>query len=312
MSDVQDRGVDPLPQVLQEPEDLGLGRDVERGCGFVRDHEGRLAGQCHGDHHTLLHPAAELVRVLAIHLHRFGDPDEPEQVEDVAPCLLLDGPHQEGADNREQQEEPIQAAAKQVVQFGPRSEWRTGREPEFDRSFAPGHGSHVGEHDAERSSRARPQQISNGRPQVLGGHQAASFVPLSPSIWGGTEVELKGLFAGRDACEGRQASCGRILVRIEQIDCSLAEGLPRKTGPFPRDVGLFHGIETLEKTGPPTVGPARATGEPLESLDSLVDAEARGIDEGVYLVGSQARAGGQAGDDAIPLRRVQGHDSLAE
>ena len=78
--------------------------------------------------------------------------------------------------------------------------------------------------------------------------------------------------AGRDAGEGRQALCDRILVRIEQVDCSLAEGLPRKTGPFPRDVGLFHGIETLEKTGPPTVGPARATGEPLESLDSLVDA----------------------------------------
>src|SRR3989440_3015675 len=56
VGDVEDRGVDPFLQVLQEPENLGLGRDVERGRGFVRNHEGGLAGQCHGDHHTLLHP----------------------------------------------------------------------------------------------------------------------------------------------------------------------------------------------------------------------------------------------------------------
>jgi len=77
-------------------------------------------------------------------------------------------------------------------------------------------------------------------------------------------------------------------------------------------VGLFQRVEALQEPSPPTVGFPRAAGEPLESLDPFVDAEARGIDEGVHLVGSKARAAGQVDHDAIPLRRVQGHDGLAE
>ena len=50
-------------QLLEQRQDLGLDRDVERGRGLVGDEEPGLAGQRHRDGHPLPLPAGELVRV---------------------------------------------------------------------------------------------------------------------------------------------------------------------------------------------------------------------------------------------------------
>ena len=53
---------DSVDGAAHEVEDLGLDRDVQRRGRLVGDEELRVAGEGHGDHHALAHPAAELVR----------------------------------------------------------------------------------------------------------------------------------------------------------------------------------------------------------------------------------------------------------
>ena len=55
--------------------DLGLDGDVERGGRFVGDEDVRPTGKRHGDHRPLLHPAAQLVRVIPHPLARIDNAD---------------------------------------------------------------------------------------------------------------------------------------------------------------------------------------------------------------------------------------------
>ena len=52
-------------QLLDQLQNLRLDRDVQRGRRLVGDHELRVAGQGHGDHHALAHAARQLVGILA-------------------------------------------------------------------------------------------------------------------------------------------------------------------------------------------------------------------------------------------------------
>ena len=61
VSDEHDRHVQLGLQTLHQFKDLGFGRNVQRGGGFVCDEKTGVAGEGHGDHHTLAHAAAELV-----------------------------------------------------------------------------------------------------------------------------------------------------------------------------------------------------------------------------------------------------------
>ena len=48
----------------QQPQDLRLDGDVERGRRLVGDQQRRAAHQRHGDHHALAQAAGKLMRVL--------------------------------------------------------------------------------------------------------------------------------------------------------------------------------------------------------------------------------------------------------
>ncbi len=48
-------------QVQQQVDDLGLDGDIQRGGRFVGDQQARIAGDRHGDHHSLVHAAGELM-----------------------------------------------------------------------------------------------------------------------------------------------------------------------------------------------------------------------------------------------------------
>ena len=62
VGDDQDRHAQPLLQVRQQIEDLGLDGDVERRRGLVGDQQRGLAGKRHGDHDALAHAARQAVR----------------------------------------------------------------------------------------------------------------------------------------------------------------------------------------------------------------------------------------------------------
>ena len=78
VGDHDDRHAEPLPQVVDELEDLLLDGHVERGRRLVGDEQLGLAGQRHRDHHALPHAAGELVRVL---VHPLPRPRHADQVE---------------------------------------------------------------------------------------------------------------------------------------------------------------------------------------------------------------------------------------
>ena len=63
VADEHDAQSELLNQRRQQVEDLGLHHDIERSRGFVGDEQFGSAGQGHGDHHSLLLPAGELMRV---------------------------------------------------------------------------------------------------------------------------------------------------------------------------------------------------------------------------------------------------------
>ena len=72
------------PMALAQPGDelqhLALHRHIERGRRLVGDQELRLIGDRHRDHHALLLPARELVRIGAQPRARLGDAHLREQL----------------------------------------------------------------------------------------------------------------------------------------------------------------------------------------------------------------------------------------
>ena len=61
-------------QAAQEIENLRLNGHVKRGGRLVGNQQARLAGQCHGDHHPLLHATGKLERIFAQASWRIGNP----------------------------------------------------------------------------------------------------------------------------------------------------------------------------------------------------------------------------------------------
>ena len=62
-------------QAVEQFEDLGLHRHVERGRRLVGDEYFGLRGERDGDHHPLAHAAAQLVRILVEPSRRVGNAD---------------------------------------------------------------------------------------------------------------------------------------------------------------------------------------------------------------------------------------------
>ena len=60
-------------EVLHQLQNLSLHGDVQGRGGLVGDHQPRPAGDGHGDHHPLAHPAGQLVGVAVQHHVRGGD-----------------------------------------------------------------------------------------------------------------------------------------------------------------------------------------------------------------------------------------------
>ena len=83
VGDEQDRGVGVRSQGTHEVEHLGLDGGVEAGGRLVEHEQLRVAGERHGDHDPLLHPARELVRIALHDPHRVGDANAPQRVEGV-------------------------------------------------------------------------------------------------------------------------------------------------------------------------------------------------------------------------------------
>ena len=63
VADEQDRYTDTVLKVLHEIKDLRLDGDIQRCRGFIGDEQRRFAGQRHGYHRKLAHPAGKLVRI---------------------------------------------------------------------------------------------------------------------------------------------------------------------------------------------------------------------------------------------------------
>ena len=68
-------------EVVEEGEDAGLGRDVERRGRLVGDQHLGVAAQRHRDHDALSHPSRELVWVRVDTGRRLAEPDLPEQLD---------------------------------------------------------------------------------------------------------------------------------------------------------------------------------------------------------------------------------------
>ena len=81
VGDEQEREAEVAAEVGEQLEDLGLGRDVERGGGLVGDEHARSVGERHREHHPLAEAAGELVRVRARAADRVGDADRLEEVD---------------------------------------------------------------------------------------------------------------------------------------------------------------------------------------------------------------------------------------
>ena len=73
--DEQHRRPQPLAQILDEFDDAGLHRDVERRRRLVEDQEFGVAQQRHRDHHALLLAARQLVRIGPHHPLGVRQPD---------------------------------------------------------------------------------------------------------------------------------------------------------------------------------------------------------------------------------------------
>jgi hypothetical protein len=95
-------------ELADEPEDLRLGRHVERCRRLVRDQERGVVDQGHRDHHALAHATRELVRVVVDPPLRPGDTDLPESLDRELPrapgrdvAVEHDGLHELVADGQD-------------------------------------------------------------------------------------------------------------------------------------------------------------------------------------------------------------------
>ena len=64
VGDENDRGRVLALHLGDQPENLRVNGDIERGRRLVGDNEARVAGKSQGDQHTLAHAAGQLMRIL--------------------------------------------------------------------------------------------------------------------------------------------------------------------------------------------------------------------------------------------------------
>ena len=70
---------------LEQRDDLGLYRDVERGGRLVGDEQIGLVGERHGDHDTLALASGKLMRIAFQPTLRIGNPDLAQHFKDARP-----------------------------------------------------------------------------------------------------------------------------------------------------------------------------------------------------------------------------------
>ena len=80
VADVDDGHVEVILQFLNQLQDLGLNRHIQRGGGFVRNQQGRIAGQRHGNHGPLAHAARQFMGKGVHGPIRARNADPPQQV----------------------------------------------------------------------------------------------------------------------------------------------------------------------------------------------------------------------------------------
>jgi hypothetical protein len=80
--DQNDRRTDAALEIEHQLQDLRLDRDIERRRRLVGNQELWIAGQRHGDHHTLSHATGKLMRKF---------PHAPRRLRDSHQCQHLDG-----------------------------------------------------------------------------------------------------------------------------------------------------------------------------------------------------------------------------
>ena len=98
MRDEEDRRAERRLHLLDELEDLGLDRHVEGRRRLVRDEEAGVARERDRDERPLLHPPAQLVRVLVRDPLRVGDLHPSEHPDRGPDRLALDGKDQRPAE----------------------------------------------------------------------------------------------------------------------------------------------------------------------------------------------------------------------
>ena len=79
VGDEQDRHAVALLQRLEQPQDLRLHRDIQRGGRLIGDQQVRLAGQRDGDHHALTLATGQLMGIAVDTSRRLRDADLLEQ-----------------------------------------------------------------------------------------------------------------------------------------------------------------------------------------------------------------------------------------
>ncbi|MNC42341.1 hypothetical protein D3C75_911540 [compost metagenome] len=60
-------------QLFEQVKNLRLNGSIQCGCRLIGNQQLRLAGERHGDHYPLAHPAAEFMRILLQPLLRIAD-----------------------------------------------------------------------------------------------------------------------------------------------------------------------------------------------------------------------------------------------
>ena len=76
-------------QIAEQVENDRLGGDIQRGGGFVQHQQTRLSAERHRNCDTLLHPAAELVRVAPGDGFGICDFDAPQHLDGPCPGLCM-------------------------------------------------------------------------------------------------------------------------------------------------------------------------------------------------------------------------------
>ncbi len=161
MGDEDQRGAVPPLHLGDQPQDVQLNRDIERGRRLVGDDEARTAGECHGDEHALAHAAGQLMRIAVEHLLGLAQMGGGEHGRRAAPALAAGG-----AADAPQLLVELLSDGLQRVERGLRRLWDEGDLPPEQGPARRGLHAHqvaaLEQAGARRDGEARRQQIGDG------------------------------------------------------------------------------------------------------------------------------------------------------